>query len=584
MHLFKRIYRILTKRQRHVMMILFFMMLVGAALETIGTGLVLPLITAATSPDAVLGNRHMRFVYELFQLDSVNSFLVLIVIMLIIVFISKNVFLFVMYYAQYRFVYNGQYNTSRALFKEYVNRPYEYYLNASTPVVIRTIVSDVNGSFNLILTILQLMTELIIFFCLFILSVAISPVMTLVMCFFIGLILIINRKVFGPMLRRFGHEVQTNNALVTKWLLQAMNGIKETKVLNKEAYFVRQYEHSSGRLNQIQQKQSTLSNLPRLSVETVVMVSILTMLGIFLSQDQSIGIGSMIGQVGVLAMVAIRIMPSSNRIIQALNNIAYYEPSLTAVEDMIVHAHDIGADEMYTGNEKIEPVRFEKEVRFEGITYRYPNTDVDILKNVDLVIPYGKSIGLIGPSGAGKSTAVDVLLGLLTPREGKITVDGMDIRENLPGWYHSIGYVPQMMFMLDDSIRNNVAYGVAEEDIDDEKVWAALKEAQIDEYVRSLPGGLNSSIGERGIRISGGQRQRIGIARALYNDPDIMIFDEATSALDNDTETAIMEAIERLHGRKTLVIIAHRLTTIHNCDAVYKVEDQKFIYQEPGTY
>ncbi len=584
MHLFKRIYRILTKRQRHVMLILFFMMLVGAALETIGTGLVLPLITAATSPDAVLGNRHMRFVYELFHLDSVNSFLVLIVIMLIIVFISKNVFLFVMYYAQYRFVYNGQYNTSRALFKEYVNRPYEYYLNASTPVVIRTIVSDVNGSFNLILTILQLMTELIIFFCLFILSVAISPVMTLVMCFFIGLILIINRKVFGPMLRRFGHEVQTNNALVTKWLLQAMNGIKETKVLNKEAYFVRQYEHSSGRLNQIQQKQSTLSNLPRLSVETVVMVSILTMLGIFLSQDQSIGIGSMIGQVGVLAMVAIRIMPSSNRIIQALNNIAYYEPSLTAVEDMIVHAHDIGADEMYTGNEKIEPVRFEKEVRFEGITYRYPNTDVDILKNVDLVIPYGKSIGLIGPSGAGKSTAVDVLLGLLTPREGKITVDGMDIRENLPGWYHSIGYVPQMMFMLDDSIRNNVAYGVAEEDIDDEKVWAALKEAQIDEYVRSLPGGLNSSIGERGIRISGGQRQRIGIARALYNDPDIMIFDEATSALDNDTETAIMEAIERLHGRKTLVIIAHRLTTIHNCDAVYKVEDQKFIYQEPGTY
>ena len=223
------------------------------------------------------------------------------------------------------------------------------------------------------------------------------------------------------------------------------------------------------------------------------------------------------------------------------------------------------------------PIPFHKEVAFRDITFRYENTDIDIFSHANLTIPIGQSIGIIGPSGAGKSTAVDLILGLLRPQQGAILVDGTNIEENLPGWYADIGYVPQMMFMLDDTVRANVAYGVDRDKVDDEKVWAVLKEAQLDEYVRGLPQGLDTGIGERGIRISGGQRQRIGIARALYNDPDIMIFDEATSALDNDTEAAIMEAIERLHGKKTLVIVAHRLTTIEHCDHVYQVENKNFV-------
>ncbi len=579
MNLFKRVIRILTPRQRHLMVVLFFMMLVGAALETIGTGMILPLVTGATNPDAVLGNKYLRAIYSFFGMTSVEEFLQTIVLMLIVVYIAKNIYLYVMYYAQYRYVFNGQYNTSRSLFKEYVNRPYEFYLNASTPIVIRNIVSDVNGSYALVLTFLQLFTELIVFVSLFILSLVTSPVMTLLMTLFLGIILMINKQVFGPILRRFGNEVQQNNAGVTKWLLQAMNGVKETKVLNKERYFVNQYEANAGRLNEIQMKQSAMSNLPRLSIETVTIIGILLMMLYFLSRGEgdAPGFGTMMSQVAVLAMVAVRIMPSTNRIAAALNNLAYYEPSLTAVENMIVHAHEINTDNMYVSNDAIEPLPFTKEVKLEGITYRYPKTDVNILEKANLTIPIGKSIGLRGPSGAGKSTAVDILLGLLTPQEGKITVDGMDIRDNLPGWYANIGYVPQMMFMLDDTIRANVAFGIEPSKIDDDKVWAALKEAQMDDFVRGLHDGLDTGIGERGVRLSGGQRQRISIARALYNDPDIMIFDEATSALDNETEAAIMEAIEKLHGRKTLIIVAHRLSTIESCDAVYVVEDHKFI-------
>ena len=272
-------------------------------------------------------------------------------------------------------------------------------------------------------------------------------------------------------------------------------------------------------------------------------------------------------------------MPSANRIVSALNDIAYYEPNVDFVGDYIVHAHDLHMDALYEANqpeEAVTPLPFYKEVDFENITFRYENTDVDIFENANLTIPIGQSIGIIGPSGAGKSTAVDLILGLLRPQKGRILVDGTDISTNMPGWYADIGYVPQMMFMLDDTIRANVAYGVDREKVDDGKVWAVLKEAQLDDYVRSLPHGLDTGIGERGIRISGGQRQRIGIARALYNDPQIMIFDEATSALDNDTERAIMDAIERLHGKKTLIIVAHRLTTIEHCDHVYKVVNRAF--------
>ncbi len=575
MKLIKRVIAILTERQRKLLIIMLLMMLIGAGLETAGTSLLIPFITIAMEPDSVFQNEYLKYFYDLLHLTSVNGFLVMLSIVLSAVFILKNIYLYFMYYAQYRFIYNGQFNTSRGLFKDYVRRPYEFYLDASTPVVMRHIMSDVNGSYNLLLTFLQLFTELFIFAALLVLALVYSPAMTLVMCAVLGIILLANKMILGPTLRRFGHEVQTNSALTTKWIMQAVNGMKETKVLNKERYFVEQYEKSADRLNAIQKRQNSMQNIPRLMIETVCMCGILLVMAVFLSIGNNLN--EMITQLGVLAVVAIKLMPSANKLSTYINNIAYYEPSLTAVEAIIIRSHqkDVDTDILFLKKE-IEPMGFSKEVKLENITYRYPNTEVNILENASVSIPIGKSIGFIGPSGAGKSTTVDILLGLLEPQGGRVTVDGVDIRSNLPGWYARIGYVPQMIFMLDDTIRNNVAYGVDEKDIDEEQVWYALREAQMDEFVKGLPDGLDTSIGERGVRISGGQRQRLGIARALYTEPEIMIFDEATSALDNDTESAIMEAIERLHGKKTLVIIAHRLTTIEKCDAVYRVEELGF--------
>lgn len=575
MKLIKRVIAILTERQRKLLVFMLLMMLVGAGLETAGTSLLIPFITIAMEPDSVFQNEYLKYFYDLMHLTSVNGFLVMLSIVLSAVFVLKNFYLYFMYYVQYRFIYNGQFNTSRSLFKDYVRRPYEFYLDASTPVVMRHIMSDVNGSYNLLLTFLQLFTELFIFAALLVLALVYSPAMTLVMCAVLGIILLANKMILGPILRRFGHEVQTNSALTTKWIMQAVNGMKETKVLNKERYFVEQYEKSADKLNTIQKRQNSMQNIPRLMIETVCMCGILLVMAVFLSIGNNLN--EMITQLGVLAVVAIKLMPSANKLSTYINNIAYYEPSLTAVEDIIIRSHqkDVDTDILFLKKE-IEPMDFSKEVKLENITYRYPNTEVNILENASVSIPIGKSIGFIGPSGAGKSTTVDILLGLLEPQKGKVTVDGIDIRTNLPGWYARIGYVPQMIFMLDDTIRNNVAYGVDEKDIDEEQVWYALREAQMDEFVRGLPDGLDTSIGERGVRISGGQRQRLGIARALYTEPEIMIFDEATSALDNDTESAIMEAIERLHGKKTLVIIAHRLTTIEKCDAVYRVEELGF--------
>jgi ABC-type multidrug transport system fused ATPase/permease subunit len=276
-------------------------------------------------------------------------------------------------------------------------------------------------------------------------------------------------------------------------------------------------------------------------------------------------------------MAAVRLMPSVNRMSSALNALSYLEPAL---DKMVEHLTVAEEWEKNHGQEESSPSARQKislnhKVELSDLTYSYPNAESPVLDHANMEITIGKSIGVVGASGAGKTTAIDILLGLLVPQQGQVLADGVDIQEDYEGWLDHIGYIPQMIFMLDDTIRANVAFGIPKEEVDEEQVWRALEEAQLKTFVQSLPDGLDTTIGERGVRLSGGQRQRIGIARALYKNPELLIFDEATSALDNETEAAIMESINALHGRKTLVIIAHRLTTIAECDIVYRVENGK---------
>jgi ABC-type multidrug transport system fused ATPase/permease subunit len=279
---------------------------------------------------------------------------------------------------------------------------------------------------------------------------------------------------------------------------------------------------------------------------------------------------ALISDFATLAAAALVLLPAVNRINNQINSMSYFEPFLMNVSDNL--QDDIGDSNIDMSFAKeVEKMSLKESIEFDDITYSYPGSDVKILDKADLKIPVGSSVGIVGTTGAGKSTLVDIMLGLLKPSGGVIRADGVDIRDNYRSFLKNVGYIPQMIFMLDDTIRNNIAFGVAPEEQDEERIWEALKEAALDDFVRSLPDGLDTGIGERGIRISGGQRQRIGIARALYGDPEVLILDEATSALDNETENLIMESINRFMGRKTLVIIAHRLQTIEKCDMVFRV-------------
>ena len=323
------------------------------------------------------------------------------------------------------------------------------------------------------------------------------------------------------------------------------------------------------------QKYNIYNATPRLLIETVCIAGLVLYLILQIASGKEVA--AMITQIGVFAVAAMRLLPSANRINNYLTSISYFEPFFMGVSDNLqeeINDRNVNYDaEAYEARKEIKKLPVLKKIELKDIVYKYPNTDVLIFNHADMEIPVGCSVGVVGTSGAGKTTIIDVLLGLLNIQEGSILADGVEVREHYEEWLKNIGYIPQTIFMIDASIRKNVAFGVPDEEIDDNKVWQALKEAQLDEFVKGLPEGLDTGIGERGIRLSGGQRQRIGIARALFEDPEVLVLDEATSALDNETEAAIMDSINRLHGRKTLIIIAHRLQTIEKCDMVYRVEN-----------
>ena len=323
------------------------------------------------------------------------------------------------------------------------------------------------------------------------------------------------------------------------------------------------------------QRYNLYNATPRLLIETVAIAGMILYMMLRLAWGTPVV--DIMPQLITLAAAAMRLIPSANRINNYLTSISYFEPFFMGVTDNLqeeIRDENVDYDETtYRTKKHVEKLPVTKEIWLKDVTYRYPNSDVLIFDHASMCIPVGKSVGIVGTSGAGKTTAVDILLGLLRLQSGEILADGVEVREHYESWLKNIGYIPQTIFMIDSTIRKNVAFGCAEDEIDDRKVWQALQEAQLDEYVRGLPEGLDTGIGERGIRISGGQRQRIGIARALYEDPEVLVLDEATSALDNETEAAIMDSINRLHGRKTLIIIAHRLQTIEKCDIVYRVEN-----------
>ena len=570
---------LLNHRQKLKMVQILIMMVIGAALETCSIALVIPAIQVIIDPSCVEGDGIVARAYRLTGLENPTSFMILILGMIILGFVLKNIFLYFQNVVQLRFVYTNQFETSQRMMINFMKRPYEYYLNADTSVIQRMITSDVNNMYGLILACLQLVSEVIIFVFLTVTLTSQAPQMILTIAALLVVVLLIIKWVLKPIMRRAGEENQDYYSGLYKWIEESVMGIKEIKIANKENYFITEYGKCGKGYVSAVQRYNIFNATPRLLIETVCMAGLILYLILMILSGADVT--AMVPQIGAFSVAAMRLLPSANRINNYLTSISYFEPFFMGVSDNLqdeIHDKNVVYDESaYRVKKDVEKLPVKKEIVLEDIVYHYPNSDVRIFDHARMEVPVGKSVGIVGTSGAGKTTIVDIMLGLLQISEGSILADGVEVRDHYESWLKNIGYIPQNIFMVDSTIRKNVAFGCADEEIDDEKIWEALKKASLDEFVRSLPQGLDTGIGERGIRISGGQRQRIGIARALYEDPEVLVLDEATSALDNDTEAAIMESINSLHGHKTLVIIAHRLQTIEKCDIVYRVENGQIV-------
>lgn len=573
----KKMNRLLDARQKRIMIIIIFFMLIGGILESLSISAIIPVIKVLLDPNAVQGEGIVADLYRFLGAPGVNTFTMIMMLALIAAFVMKNLFLFLQNVMQFRFVYTNQFATSRRMMINFMNRPYEYYLNADTSVIQRNITSDVNNMYGLILSVLQLLSEAVVFVCLVGVLLASDAMMTITIATLMILVLFLIKVVIKPIMVKAGKDNQDYYSGLFKWIEQSVMGIKEIKIAGKEQYFINEYAKCGfGYVNAVQ-KYNLFNSTPRLLIETVCIAGLV--LYMMMVMQGGVVLEDIMAQLTAFGVAAMRLIPSANRINNYLTSISYFEPFFMGVSDHLqeeIHDDSMVYDvEAYEHKKQVKKLEIKEAIRLKDITYKYPNTDVLIFDHADMEIPIGSAVGIVGSSGSGKTTMVDILLGLLNLQSGKILADDVEIREHYEEWLKNIGYIPQTIFMLDSTIRNNVAFGYASEDIDDERVWAVLKEAQLDEFVRGLPQGLDTGIGERGIRLSGGQRQRIGIARALFEDPEVLVLDEATSALDNDTEAAIMESINRLHGKKTLIIIAHRLQTIEKCDMVYRVENGK---------
>lgn len=569
----KKLRVLLDRKQKTAMVGLMFLMVIGAFLQTAGVGLLVQVVNVIVDPDALQNSAMVAWLYDALGCDSYKTFSIVVMTLLILVFVLKNVFLYIQQKLTYAFVYTNQFRTSERMMRNYLRRDYEFYLSADTAVVQRSITSDVNNMYALILSLLQLMSDGVVSVFVIAYCFATNGTMTILLAVVLAALMLLVKGILKPIMYKAGKDNQDYYSGLFKWISQTVQGIKEVKVGGREQFFVDEYRRCGKGYVDAVQKYTLYNNIPKLLMESICVAAMVGYM-IFLVAT-GMPTDDMLSVLSTLAAAAFVLLPCVNRINYQLNSIAYFEPFFMGVSDNL--QDEISGDkvDMTFAAGKAEKLPVKKCIELKNITYAYPGTEKLIFDHARLTVPIGAAVGVVGTTGAGKSTIVDILLGLLKVREGEVCADGVDIRENYRGWLRNIGYIPQMIFMLDDTIRNNIAFGIDKDEIDEDKVWEVLREAQLDDFVRSLPEGLDTGIGERGIRLSGGQRQRISIARALYHDPEVLVLDEATSALDNDTEKAIMDSINKLHGKKTLIIIAHRLQTIEQCDIVYRVENGK---------
>lgn len=570
----KEIFCILNSKQKVKSFLILLLIIVGSALEMLSVSAILPFVQAIIAPDALLNNPIFGQMARLFQLKSKVAIVCSVGLMLCAVYIFKNIFLSIISYLQIRFRWQMQKELSTTMLSSYMNRPYSYFLDTNSSEVLRGIQEDVNSLYtvieNLFLCFSNILTLLFIsiFLCISDFSLAITILIIAGVCF--GLITFKFRKILSGV----GQKQREANAEEKKYAYQAVIGIKEINVLQRKGYFVKKYQEAYEKSMRANVKFFFLNTLPNRVIEAVCISGIIMF--VCLRYDSGVVDTIFISKMATFVVAAFKILPLIAALIATENHLVYYWAGVGAIYNNIVRNSQTIEENTVKGRGcendiSMKTFSMRKYIKIQHISWKYPNSEKTVLNDLSMEVYKGESIALIGASGAGKTTLADIILGLYRPQSGKVTVDDVDISTIPKQWSKMIGYVPQQVFLTDDTIRNNIAFGLYENEIDEKMIWNALEKAQLSEFVQSLPEGLNAKVGERGVKFSGGQRQRVAIARALYYDPDILVLDEATSALDNETETAVMESIDLLRGDKTLLIIAHRLSTIENCDKIYEI-------------
>lgn len=573
MDVVRKLNYIFNTKQKVEIFWLFVIICIGSGLELMGVSVILPIINGIMAPDKMLEEPAYIWIYEKFHMTSVRPLIMLLLVSLIVVYVIKNAFLIYMYNKQYKFIFENQRVLADRMVKCYMSQPYLFHVSKNSAELLRNINEDTGNFFGALQAGIKLLTELMVCLVLGVYLLIKDKTITISVVCLLAIMLWLSVKVYKKNLVRMGARNRFYQMSLNKWVQQSFGGIKEVKILNKEKFFYDKYDEAYRGHAKSEYTYHTLLMIPKPIIETMCICGLLGAIAIKFWW-RGADITYFVPILSVFAIAAFRLLPSFNRITEYLGTILYQKSAITSIYEDLKEIDELNAQKREKNKEE-RAIQFQNKIEIKDLTFSYPGAEKEVLKDLNLEIRKKSSVAFIGHSGAGKTTLADILMGLLKPAKGDVCVDGVSIFEGLNSWHQIIGYIPQTIYLMDDTIKNNIAFGIEEKEIDPARLKYAVEQAQLSQLIEELEFGLDTKIGEMGVRLSGGQRQRIGIARALYHNPEILVLDEATSALDNETEKAVMDAIETLHGKMTLIIIAHRLSTIKDCDYVYEIGDGK---------
>jgi ABC-type multidrug transport system fused ATPase/permease subunit len=573
----RRLYGLLTRPERDAAVALLGLMVVGMLLEALGIGLIVPATAVLIEADFPAAHPRLRPLIDALGNPTQSQLVIGGMLVLVVAYVFKTIFLGFLAWRQSGFAYGVGMELSQRMLTTYLRQPFTFHLQRNSAELVRNSTREVDlVTLYCLVSVLTIGTDGLIMVGIAGLLFAVEPVGALIVAFTLGAAAWAFSRAPRARIARWSVARQFHDGLRLQHLQQGLGGAKEIVLMGREAEFLNQYRVHNVASARLLQRQATMQQLPRLGLELLAVIGLAILVITMLAQGRQLT--NIAPALGLFAAAGFRLIPSANRVLMAVQSFRYGKPSINTLHD------ELGMAVPASRPAEAHPTLFRDELRLSAVSYAYPGATPEALTRISLVVRRGESVGFIGPSGSGKSTLVDVCLGLLTPTEGEIRVDGRPIQEGLRAWQDQIGYVPQSVYLTDDTVRRNVAFGLSDDRIDDAAVQRAIRDAQLEDFVAALPNGLETTVGERGVALSGGQRQRLGIARALYHDPAVLVLDEATSALDVETERGILKAVTALHGSKTIMIVAHRFSTVTHCDRLFRLEQGRVIAEgQPAT-